>query len=144
MSSASPFHEGEQCVQMRLGVRDQIEPWARQVVRAYLPEEHRIFHASLPFLVAAARDREDRPWVTLLTGPPGFVRSPDARRLTIDAQPVSGDALEGALAAGADLGLLGIDLQTRRRNRVNGRVEEGAFVDAHRPAHASWPIFNRI
>ncbi len=125
MSSASPFHEGEQRVQTRLGVRDQIEPWARQVVRAYLPEEHRIFHAALPFLVAAARDRVGRPWATLLTGPPGFVRSPDARRLTIDAQPVSGDALAGALTAGADLGLLGIELQTRRRNRVNGRIGNG-------------------
>ncbi len=122
MSSASPFHEGEQRVQTRLGVRDQIEPWARQVVRGYLPEEHRIFHASLPFLVAAARDREGRPWATLLTGPPGFVRSPDAHRLDIDAQPAPGDALAGALTAGAELGLLGIALQSRRRNRVNGRV----------------------
>ena len=125
MWNASPFHEGEQRVQDRLGVRDQIEPWARQVVRDYLPEEHRLFHESLPFLVAAARDRGGRPWVTLLTGPPGFVRSPDSRRLSIDARPVHGDALEDALAPGADLGLLGIELATRRRNRVNGRIGNG-------------------
>ena len=122
LSTTSPFHEGEQQVQQRLGVRDAIEPWARQVVRNYLPEEHRAFHTSLPFLVAAARDRRDRPWVTLLTGVPGFVRSPDAEHLLIDAEPVPGDALEGALLPGADLGLLGIGLETRRRNRVNGRV----------------------
>jgi predicted pyridoxine 5'-phosphate oxidase superfamily flavin-nucleotide-binding protein len=96
-SGTSPFHEGEQLVQRRLGVRDAIEPWARQVVRNYLPEEHRAFHTSLPFLVAAARDGQDRPWVTLLTGAPGFVRSPDAEHLLIDAQPVPDDALEGAL-----------------------------------------------
>jgi hypothetical protein len=125
MSSTSPFHEGEQQVQIRLGVRDQIEPWARQVVRPYLPEEHRIFHASLPFLIAAARDREGRPWATLLTGSPGFVRSPDPNHLTIDAKPVPGDALEGALTTGAHLGLLGIGLETRRRNRVNGRIGNG-------------------
>ncbi len=122
MPSASPFHEGEQRVQTRLGVRDQIEPWARQVVRGTLPEEHRLFHQSLPFLVAAARDRDGRPWATLLTGPSGFVHSPDPRRLSIDARPVPGDALEGALTPGADLGLLGIDLASRRRNRVNGRI----------------------
>jgi ferredoxin-NADP reductase len=121
-SGTSPFHEGEQLVQRRLGVRDAIEPWARQVVRNYLPEEHRAFHTSLPFLVAAARDGQDRPWVTLLTGAPGFVRSPDAEHLLIDAQPVPDDALEGALTPGVDLGLLGIGLETRRRNRVNGRV----------------------
>jgi hypothetical protein len=125
MASASPFHEGEQRVQTRLGVRDQIEPWARQVVRDYLPEEHRLFHQSLPFLVAAARDGQGRPWATLLTGPSGFVRSPDPQRLSIHGRPVPGDALDGALIQGADLGLLGIDLATRRRNRVNGRIGNG-------------------
>ena len=125
MLNPSPFHEGEQRVQSRLGVRDQIEPWARQVVRPYLPEEHRAFHMSLPFLVAAARDREGRPWATLLSGAPGFVRSPDRGRLEIAARPVPGDALEGALTPGVDLGILGIDLETRGRNRVNGRIGNG-------------------
>ena len=107
MLSPSPFHEGEQRVQTRLGVRDQIDPWARQVVRPYLPEEHRAFHTSLPFLIAAARDQAGRPWATLLTGPSGFVHSPDPGRLVIAAQPVPGDALEGALTTGADLGKIG-------------------------------------
>lgn len=129
---ASPFHEGEQQVQERLGVRDAIEPWARQVVRSHLPEEHRAFHTSLPFLVAAARDGQDRPWVTLLTGEPGFVRSPDPGHLLIDARPAPGDPLEGALRPGADLGLLGIGLETRRRNRVNGRIGDGRDGDAIR------------
>ena len=122
MLSQSPFHAGEQEVQTRLGVRDVIEPWARQVVRPYLSEEHRRFHTSLPFLVAAARDKSDRPWVTLLTGPPDFVRSPGPHYLQIDTHLIPGDALEDALDDGAHLGLLGIELQTRRRNRVNGRI----------------------
>jgi ferredoxin-NADP reductase/predicted pyridoxine 5'-phosphate oxidase superfamily flavin-nucleotide-binding protein len=120
---ASPFHDGEQQVQSRLGVRD-IEDWARKIVRPHLPEQHRAFHTALPFLVAGARDRRGRPWATLLVGPEGFVQSPDPKRLHIDARPVAGDALEGALAPGADLGLLGIDLATRRRNRVNGRIAQ--------------------
>ena len=119
----SPFHAGEQQVQARLGVRD-IEHWARRVVRPYLPEQHRAFHTALPFLVAAARDGDGRPWVTLLTGPDGFVTSPDPATLEIAAQPVPGDALEGRLMAGADVGILGIELATRRRNRVNGRIAE--------------------
>jgi ferredoxin-NADP reductase/predicted pyridoxine 5'-phosphate oxidase superfamily flavin-nucleotide-binding protein len=124
MTAASPFHAGERQVQARLGVRE-IEDWARKVVRPVLPEEHRAFHTALPFLVAAARDARGRPWATLLAGDEGFVRSPDERTLTIDARPVAGDALEDALAPGADLGLLGIELATRRRNRVNGRVGAG-------------------
>ncbi len=119
----SPFHAGERSVQAQLGVRD-IEDWARQVVRRYLPEEHRAFHTALPFLVAAARDRLGRPWVTLLTGPDGFVSSPDPGTLVIGTRTVPGDALEESLVAGADFGVLGIELATRRRNRVNGRIAE--------------------
>jgi ferredoxin-NADP reductase len=125
MDSASPFHDGEQQVQTRLGVRD-IEDWARKVVRPHLPDEHRAFHCGQPFLVAAARDARGRPWATLLAGDEGFVRSPDPRTLEIDARPVPGDALQSALQPGADLGLLGIELATRRRNRVNGRVGQAS------------------
>jgi ferredoxin-NADP reductase/predicted pyridoxine 5'-phosphate oxidase superfamily flavin-nucleotide-binding protein len=117
----SPFHAGERQVQERLGVRD-IEGWGRKVVRPYLPEQHRAFHTALPFLVIAARDGKGRPWASLLVGPEGFVASPDPRSLVIAAKPVAGDALEGALVEGADLGILGIELATRRRNRVNGRI----------------------
>lgn len=124
-SEESPFHVGEQKVQERLGVRD-IEAWARKVVRPYLPEEHRQFHTSLPFLVVAARDALGRPWASLLTGADGFVDSPDPRTLTIDAEPLPGDALETAFETGADVGILGIELATRRRNRVNGRLTESA------------------
>lgn len=120
---ASPFHAGERRVQERLGVRD-VEDWARKMVRPYLPDEHRAFHTALPFLVVAARDAQGRPWVTLLAGPDGFVTSPDPRSLAIDARPVAGDALEGALQAGGDVGILGIELATRRRNRVNGRIAQ--------------------
>ncbi len=124
MENSSPFHDGEQRVQARLGVRD-IESWAQKIVRPYLPEEHRAFHTALPFLVAGARDARGRPWASLLVGQEGFVRSPDPKTLLIDARPVPGDAIEGALTPGADLGLLGIELATRRRNRVNGRIGEG-------------------
>lgn len=122
VTESSPFHAGEQQVQERLGVRDEIEPWARKVVRGYLPDEHRRFYARLPFVVAAARDGRGRPWATLLVGEPGFVRSPDARTLALDARPAAGDALEDAFASGVDVGFLGIELATRRRNRINGRV----------------------
>jgi ferredoxin-NADP reductase/predicted pyridoxine 5'-phosphate oxidase superfamily flavin-nucleotide-binding protein len=121
----SPFHRGERIVQERLGVCE-IEDWARKVVRGYLPEEHRDFHTTLPFLVLGARDKDGRPWATLLDGPDGFVTSPDNQHLTINATPAPGDALEDSFETGSDVGILGIELATRRRNRVNGRVAENA------------------
>ncbi|MBV6633908.1 MAG: pyridoxamine 5'-phosphate oxidase family protein [Alphaproteobacteria bacterium] len=127
---ATPFHEGERAVQEQAGVRD-IENWARKIVRDYFPDQHLEFHTNLPFLVAAARDVQRRPWVTLLTGPEGFVSAPDQRHLRIDGALPAGDALSDGLTDGADLGLLGIELATRRRNRANGRVQrqdDGALL----------------
>jgi ferredoxin-NADP reductase/predicted pyridoxine 5'-phosphate oxidase superfamily flavin-nucleotide-binding protein len=136
---------GEQRVQERLGVRE-IEPWARKVVRPYLPDEHRAFHTALPFLVAAARDGQGRPWATLLVGSPGFLTSPDPRSLVIDAKPAPGDALEGAFRMGSDVGLLGIEFSTRRRNRLNGRVASdgsGALVCAVDQSFGNCPQYVR-
>jgi len=131
MTMASPFHQGEQRVQARLGVREEIEPWARRVIRPFLPEEHREFYTQLPYLVVAARDGAGRPWATFLAEEPGFVSSPDARTLRIAAVPSARDALADALRPGDDVGLLGIEFDSRRRNRANGRVslrEDGGFV----------------
>lgn len=121
LNDGSPFHRGEKAVQKRLGVRD-IEDWARKVVRDYLPEQHRHFYTGQPFLVVSARDGTGRPWVTLLEGAESFVTSPDPQHLVIEAKPVPGDALEHSFKVGVDVGILGIELTTRRRNRVNGRV----------------------
>lgn len=141
----SPFHDGERQVQTRLGVSD-IEDWARKVVRPYLPAQHREFHTAQPFLIAAARDAQQRPWVTLLNGPEGFVTSPDPRALNIDAKPSPGDALHDRFIAGADVGILGIELESRRRNRVNGRIQgdgAGALVFAVDQSFGNCPQYIR-
>ena len=141
----SPFHEGERRVQARLGVRD-IEGWARKVVRDRMPAQHRDFHTSLPFLVVSARDGDGRPWATLLEGPEGFVDAPDDRTLVIDALPVAGDALHGAIVPGGDIGILGIELATRRRNRINGRAREvgtGGFTFRVDQAFGNCPQYIR-
>lgn len=119
----SPFHSGEHHVQSLLGVRG-VEQWARQVIRDYLPEQHREFYTTQPFLIVSARDKAGQPWVTLLhgSGSDGFVVSPDPKHLVITASRVTGDVLEHAFEVGSDVGILGIEPATRRRNRVNGRI----------------------
>lgn len=118
----SPFHRGEQQVQERLGVRDKIESFARRVVRDHMPEQHREFYAMLPFVLLGTLDDRGRPWASLVPGRPGFMTSPEARVLEIAARPLFGDPLHETLKPGADVGLLGIQLETRRRNRITGRV----------------------
>ncbi len=118
----SPFHEGERMVQERFGVRDRVEATGRRGVRPYMPEQHREFYAGLPFVLIGAADNHGRPWASLVAGTTGFVSSADPRTLDIAALPSEGDPLESALAPGVEIGLLGLELETRRRNRLAGRI----------------------
>jgi predicted pyridoxine 5'-phosphate oxidase superfamily flavin-nucleotide-binding protein len=123
-NAKSPFHAGERQVQERLGVRDRIETFARRVVRDHMPEDHREFYAQLPFVLIGSVDDRGRPWASLVAGRPGFMASPDPRTLEIAARPPFGDPLNGTLKAGAEVGLLGIELESRRRNRLTGRIDQ--------------------
>lgn len=117
-----PFHSGERVIQARVGVEARMLDIGRRAIRDFMPDQHREFYAQLPFIVAGASDARGRPWASLLVGEPGFIRAPDPRRLEIGARPVDGDPLDACLVPGAAIGLLGIELHTRRRNRANGRV----------------------
>lgn len=120
--AGSPFHAGEQEVQRRVGSRDQIERAGRNMIRDHLPDQHRELFETLPMLVVGSVDTRGRVWGSILSGEPGFVRSPTARLLKITTQPTLGDPLNEQLTIGNTLGLLGIQLETRRRNRANGRI----------------------
>jgi predicted pyridoxine 5'-phosphate oxidase superfamily flavin-nucleotide-binding protein len=67
-------------------------------------------------------DAQGQPHASVLMGPPGFVHSPDAQTLAIDARPDAADPLHATLRVGASIGVLGIEPHTRRRNRMNGVV----------------------
>lgn len=120
---AAPFHAGERALQALAGSREQMEVAGPRVIRDFMPDQHREFFSLLPFLVAGSIDGELQPWASVLAGPAGFVHSPDATHLRVDALPSAGDPLAGQLKQGATLGLLGIQPHTRRRNRMNGTVE---------------------
>jgi len=109
-------------VQQRVGVREQLERAGRSMIKDSLPEPLRDWLAALPFLLVGSIDSEGRVWASVLAGEPGFIRAPSPRLLTIHAQPAAGDPLAHQLGPGAPLGLLGMQLETRRRYRVNGRI----------------------
>ncbi|HEY4297612.1 MAG TPA: pyridoxamine 5'-phosphate oxidase family protein, partial [Paraburkholderia sp.] len=120
---ASPFHTDELVAQQRAGVRSQAESAGRRGIRRYMPEQHREFFAAQPFMVFGGVDANGQPWATLRAARPGFVSAPDARTLRIDGGVLPGDPLAGHWQAGAMIGGLGLQPQTRRRNRINGRVK---------------------
>ncbi|WP_068826011.1 pyridoxamine 5'-phosphate oxidase family protein [Pseudomonas sp. BMS12] len=120
----SPFHPGEQYIQNRLGVRAKLEEIGRRVIRDHMPEQHREFFAKLPWLLVGSLDTNGQPHASVLWGTSGFVQAPQPERLRITARAEADDPLAANLHAGAGVGLLGIELPTRRRNRLNGRLAE--------------------
>jgi hypothetical protein len=120
--AGSAFHSGEAACQADAGVAERMARIGAQVIRGYMPEQHRDFFPLLPFVVVGSIDERGQPSASLLSAPEGFVFSPDPRSLRVDALPFTEDPLHENLRAGAPLGLLGIQAHTRRRNRVNGRV----------------------
>jgi ferredoxin-NADP reductase/predicted pyridoxine 5'-phosphate oxidase superfamily flavin-nucleotide-binding protein len=118
----NPFHAGEQAVHERLGIRERMVGLGQRVIRTAMPEQHQRFFEQLPFLLVGSVDAAGRPWASTLVGRPGFVQAPGPQRLDFHVRPIPGDPLAEGLFPGAQLGFLGIELHTRRRNRVNGHV----------------------
>lgn len=128
--TASPFHAGEIQMQRSVGVAERMDAFGRRVIRDHMPDQHRSFFQQLPFVVVGTVDRAGDAWATLATGEPGFITSPDARTLSIAAARDANDPADLGLGEGAAIGLLGIELHSRRRNRMNGhmlRFRDGGF-----------------
>jgi hypothetical protein len=122
VNQTSPFHPGEQAIQTRTGTRERSEKIGQRAIRDHLPDQHREFYAQLPYVFLGALDHGGQPWASMLIGRPGFMSSPDPRSLEIRTKLVDGDPLHGQFGAGASVGLLGIEYETRRRNRLSARV----------------------
>lgn len=143
-ANASPFHAGECLVQERAGVRERMQAQGGRLIRDHMPEQHRELFGKLPTLIVGSLDAQRRPWAAMLVGRPGFVSTPDERRLRVATRPDADDPLAGALATGARLGLLGIEPATRRRNRMNGRVvalDAGGFEVAVEQSFGNCPKY---
>lgn len=114
------FHHGELAVQRRAGQAD-IAAKVGRTVRTAIPEAAARFLAEQPMVVLAAVDDAGRPWVTQLTGAPGFLRALDDHTLEIAAIPRHGDPLTPPDRPW-QVGLIAVEPDRRRRMRANGTV----------------------
>jgi ferredoxin-NADP reductase/predicted pyridoxine 5'-phosphate oxidase superfamily flavin-nucleotide-binding protein len=121
-TALSPFHAGELEVQERVGVREFAHSSGTRSIRRVMPEQHRTFFNDRPFMVLGGVDANGQPWATLRVGQPRFVSSPDVHTLRIAGTTLPGDPLADAWSVGSMIGALGIQPETRRRNRVNGVI----------------------
>jgi predicted pyridoxine 5'-phosphate oxidase superfamily flavin-nucleotide-binding protein len=138
-----PYHEGELEVQRRAGVAENAARVGR-IIRSDIPEVAREFLSEQPFAVLAGADEGERVWATLVHGEPGFLTVSAENVLQIAARPGREDPLASRLDGEAELGVLVIDLATRRRMRINGHARplgERGLEIAPREVYANCPKY---
>jgi predicted pyridoxine 5'-phosphate oxidase superfamily flavin-nucleotide-binding protein len=137
--SSPPFHTDELAAQARAGVKA-----GAAGIRTFMPDQHRAFFATLPILYVSSLDVAGWPLASILTGTAGFIHSPDPETLRVDTRHDANDPAAGTLRVADEVGLLGLDLATRRRNRANGRVaaaDDGGFTIALRQSFGNCPQY---
>ncbi|TKC88823.1 2Fe-2S iron-sulfur cluster binding domain-containing protein [Trinickia terrae] len=121
--SNSPWHAGELALQQSVGVVAQMDELGRRNVRDHLIDQHREFFPLIPFVALGAVDARGDVWATLLAGEPGFLHAPTPQALRVDAMLDPRDPAVAGIHDGASVALVGVELHTRRRNRLNGIVQ---------------------
>jgi uncharacterized protein len=122
IDASFPWHSGEVAVQERIGVAERMAKNGKRVVRDFMPDQHRDFYGSIPFMMIGSVDPAGDVWASMVTGKPGFMNSPSPTELDVDFLPDATDPAAAGLKNGDAIGMLGIELSTRRRNRMNGLV----------------------
>jgi predicted pyridoxine 5'-phosphate oxidase superfamily flavin-nucleotide-binding protein len=124
----NPFHEGERKVQRLAGEESKAE-------RNGIMIADRIIGGALPFLsqqsmaVFGSRDDEGRLWASMFFGSRGFMNSSDGKSVDFDLTKVAVQPLDPFwrnAEANPAVGMIAIELGSRRRIRVNGEISRPA------------------
>ncbi|OIQ31282.1 MAG: pyridoxamine 5'-phosphate oxidase [Alphaproteobacteria bacterium MedPE-SWcel] len=116
------FHSAELALQARAGVPQSYTEKVARALRSEMPRHHRDFFESLPVVFLGVMDARGRVWATPAVGQPGFLRAREPEVLSVAGRPVLGRTLGLDLRRGAKIGVLGMELVSRRRNRMNGTI----------------------
>ncbi|WP_287128327.1 pyridoxamine 5'-phosphate oxidase family protein [Candidatus Cyanaurora vandensis] len=119
MRIEQPYHPGELQVQQQAGEALTARGNGQVIADTILGGALR-FIEQQPFVVAGSIDRQQQVWASLIFGEPGFVRATDPQTVVIQATP-DDDPFWANLEHTPAVGLLLIELMSRRRLRINGR-----------------------
>ncbi len=121
----NPFHEGEIQAQKRAGEFEEAQRNGRMLADSIM-RGAMAFVAQQPMVVLGSVDEGQDVWASVLFGPPGFVRATDERRLEFDLSQAGineHDPFWENIQHHPRVGVLLIELATRRRLRINGTVD---------------------
>jgi predicted pyridoxine 5'-phosphate oxidase superfamily flavin-nucleotide-binding protein len=146
MTKHTSFHAGERAVQQLAG-ETAIADRNIAVLTDTVIAGARPFIAKQFMAVLGSVDARGRVWASLVFGKPGFLHTDSGSAITLDVPEAARDQADPVwanMAVQPDLGMLFIELGSRRRYRVNGTVRrldgDGAEV-AVREAYPNCPKY---
>ena len=131
MNTLSPFHQGELAVQILAQESDIAQRNGTVISNKILPGAIP-FIAQQNMLVVSSLDNRADIWVSVLIGKTGFITAPDSTSLLLDTTNIlklQYDPLWENIKTNPKVGVLAIELSTRRRYRINGSIK--AIGDSH-------------
>jgi ferredoxin-NADP reductase/predicted pyridoxine 5'-phosphate oxidase superfamily flavin-nucleotide-binding protein len=118
------FHEGELLVQQRANEAAIAQRnggmIADTIVNGALP-----FIGQQPLAVLGSLDADGKVWASLLVGEPGFLSARDEQAVELDVsqrRSSKDDPFWGNIETNNEVGMLVIELGTRKRLRINGQI----------------------
>jgi len=120
----SKFHEGEITVQQRVG-EEELAARNSRIIKDHLPPNAMEFVNKQLILIVSSFDNHQNIMTSILIGKSGFVSIVDEKTIKINlTELVSGrqDFFWENVKTNPGIGALFIDLSTRRRLKVNGRI----------------------
>lgn len=124
MKIETPYHEGELQVQERVGVLQEGAQNARVIQDSIIKGALR-FIGQLPMAVFGSLDQEENVWASVFLGTPGFMQAEDERLVRFDLTTMvhnPHDPFWKNIQENPQVGMLAIELASRRRLRINGTI----------------------
>jgi uncharacterized protein len=126
MTENTPYHEGEKFVQEKLGVVDTARMNGR-VINNTIPGGALNFIAQQSMVILGSVDTDEQVWASALFGTPGFIHAIDQHTIEINLLETGtgpSDPLWKNIETHNRIGMIVIELGSRRRLRVNGRMSK--------------------
>jgi len=118
------WHEGELTIQQRVGTDKRMADIGPKFIREFMPKQHREYFQNLSMLFIGYTDHYSQPRASVLFGDLGFIESPTETELVINTQNSMGDAIHQQLMKGDKIGLVGVEFDSKRRNRLNAIITD--------------------
>ena len=126
MQLKNPFHDGELLVQHRVGEVDIAQRSGQMIANTLLKGALTFIEQQSMVILGSVDVRQDI-WASMLFGLPGFIRPVSRKVIEIDLTQTllnSNDPFWANIQANEQIGMLMIELSSRRRLRINGIISK--------------------